>query len=77
MHPDFLCLEKKLSSTAGLESVLVSGVPRHSTDEILTAITDFYSELYADHNINSESQIRHFLQQIPSLPMVMQDTTSL
>ena len=77
MHPNFLNLETKKNKGVSLESVLVDGIEHSSTEEVLTAITEFYLELYANHDTLSQDENDDFLNQIPSLPKITCDTNAL
>ena len=76
MAPGFLNLEKKISQTPGIESVIVGDSKFTSTEDILMAITSFYQELYANHDTHDAQSIHTFLENL-DLPQVLQDTTAL
>ena len=77
MSPSFLNLEKAKSIKPTLQSVLIEDQEVNETESVLTAIMDFYSDLYACHDQCSEAEIQQFLNEIPSLPWVMQDSAAL
>ncbi len=68
MSPSFLNLERAKTIKPTLQSILIDDQEVNETESVLTAITDFYSDLYACHDHHSEVEIQQFLNEIPSLP---------
>ncbi len=63
--------------TLGLNALDIDGVIESDTGVILEAIHDFYNHLYRNSNTKSDEEILNFLNKIPSLPRILQDTTSM
>ena len=76
MAPGFLHLEDDKASLY-LEELLIGGKVTKNDTDILEEIHLFYSNLYSWQNTKNASQIEQFLQQIPSLPKTLQDTSNL
>ena len=77
MSSHFLNLEKKkLTGNPGIESVMVGDSELTSTEDVLFAITTFYQELYANHDVCDRDDIISFLNNV-ELPLILQDTSLL
>ena len=76
MSPRFLNLEKGQKEDT-LTSVLKDNTELISFEDILTAVTYFYVDLYDCHNTKTSDQIESFLASIPTLPVITQDITTL
>ena len=76
MVPGFLHLED-VKLLSGLESLLVKGKSTSNLDSILSEIFDFYLDLYSNQDTVSDATIADFLNSIPSLPRVWENTDEL
>ena len=76
ISPRFLNLEKGQRENT-LPSVLKDNAELTSVEDILTVITDFYTDLYDYHDTKTSDQIESFLASIPTLPVITQDLTTL
>ncbi len=72
----FLNLEKGWKEDT-LTSVLKNNTELMSVEDILTAITDFYIDLYVCHDTKTSDQIDSFLASIPTFPVITQDMITL
>ncbi len=77
ISPGFLNLEKGWRGTTSLQTVLTEVGLQDTTEGVLNAITDFYSDLYSCHDTKSEAEIMEFLDNIPCLPSLKQDHSNL
>ena len=77
MSSCFLNLEKTKGQSTSLESVVMDMGIQDTTEGVLTAITDFYSDLYSCHDTKLEAEIFKFLENIPCLLSLKQDVTNL
>ena len=73
MSPGFLHLED-IQPVPGLESLIVDGVSTTNLDVILSEMHSFYSDLYSNWDCVSDMEIKEFLNSIPSLPKVLENT---
>ncbi len=76
MCPGFLHLED-IQPIPGLESLIVDGVSTMNLDVILSEMHSFYSDLYSNWDCVSDTEIKEFLNSIPSLPKVLEGTDDL
>ncbi len=72
----FLNLEQN-KSTQGIQSLSVAGVTTSDVSVVLPAIKDFYESLYSNHDTEAQQEIDNFLNEIPSLPHILSDTSVL
>ena len=76
MSPGFLHLED-IQPVPGLESLIVDGVSTMNLDIILSEMHSFYSDLYSNWDCVTDMEIKDFLNSIPSLPKVLENTDEL
>ncbi len=69
MSPRFLNLEKGQRENT-LASILKDNTELMSVEDILTVITDFYTNLYDCHDTKTSDQIESFLVSRPTLPVI-------
>ncbi len=60
-----------------LDTVMNEKGVHSSIESVLTAITEFYMELYSNQDSQTEQEINNFFDSIPSLPKILHDTTLL
>ncbi len=77
MSSTFLNLEQAQKSQNVIDTVMNEKGVHSSTESVLTAITEFYTELYSNQDSQTEQEIINFLDSIPSLPKIVYDTTLL
>ena len=74
MVPSFLHLEDS-HEMLGFDSLLCNNVEMKDNEEILREIHDFYNALYSCRDTLND--LNKFLENIPSIPKVVGDCTSL
>ena len=77
MSSNFLNLERKTYPSNSLDAVVDKKGLHSSTEGILTVIKGFYDQLYSCHDTQTEMEVAEFLNVIPSLPKIYQDTRNL
>ncbi len=77
MSHSFLNLETTRKMGCSLSSVVNEMGCHSSMAGVLTAITEFYTDLYSCQDKHSNEEIGKFLDEILSLPKVKQDTSQL
>lgn len=76
MNPQFLHLEDEKTNIF-LESLLIDGEDTNDIDPVLSEIFSYYSGLHSNQDIKTREDITTFLNNILSLPKVVQETDSM
>ncbi len=76
MSPVFLQPEDP-QMPAGLELLFIEGSEMNNVQAILEQLNEFYADLCVNHDVISEAEIADFLKNIPSLPMIISNTSAM
>ena len=76
MSSQFLHLEQEKEDLF-INKLLINGFESSNTTDILDKIYSFYTTLYENNDSKSNIEFAPFLDEICSLPRIIQDTTAM